>query len=101
MSPDDPALIEEVEWSVDERRRIFVFNPDGVSNQPCPHVISFLLDAWTDASGEDGEFEQPFSHSAVWDHPWFAANDLGRDLEEFLWSVDLGTPQPAFYPSTR
>lgn len=102
-----PPISEEVEWSPDESRQVFIFNPDGSPNRPCPHVISFVMDAWVnvfpsdDPDGDGDKFERPVSHSITWDHPWFAENDPDQHLEVYLWTELEPDAPTAFDPPTR
>lgn len=73
---------------------VLVFNPDGVPNRPCPHLVSFVADPEvTTLRGR-----ALFSHTISWDHPWFAANDPRQVLEVFLWTVVYEGGREAYNP---
>ena len=94
-TPDSP-LNGETDETPGEASGVLVFNPDGVPNRPCRHVVSFIADPSVHTRGGRGIF----CHTISWDHPWFAANDPDQSIELFLWTEVYGGPREPGHPLT-
>jgi hypothetical protein len=79
---------------------VFLFNPDGVPNGPCPHLISCCLDAEVLRVRQRRVVERPHTLVLSWDHAWFAQHDPGDDLNAFLWTELEDGIDDAFDPTT-
>jgi hypothetical protein len=94
-TPGSP-LNGEMDETPGEASGVLVFNPDGVPNRPCRHLVSFVADPQVNSR----RGRNVFCHTVSWDHPWFAANDPDQSLEVYLWTEVFGGGRDACYPVT-
>lgn len=82
------------------RAGVILFNPDGVPNGPCRHLISCLLDVIELGPRRRRAALAKKDFTLSCDHPWFAIHDGANELNAHLWiEVDSGVAD-AFDPET-
>ena len=102
---------EDFNLEEDLNQRQVIFDPDGVANQPCPHMISLYLDgdvrsmdmvrACRNGTMDPKDFKSRYMFSSGWDHPWFKQNDIDRSINIFIWEELNDPTYRGFWPGTR